>query len=59
MQFIFVVNVEIEREQGKFASRDELAQELEQAIADADPGTIEGDNGGEYSISSWNVALSQ
>jgi hypothetical protein len=56
MRFVFEVEVEVERDEGKFASRDELAEQIESALTDADPGTLDGDAGGSYSTSSWSVA---
>jgi hypothetical protein len=56
MKFTFVVEVEVERDEGKFASRDELADQLIQEIEGADPGSLSGDNGGEYSTTSWEVS---
>ena len=53
--FVFTVTVEVEREEGKFASRDELADQIREAIEGADPGTVEGENGGSYSIVNWTV----
>jgi hypothetical protein len=55
MRFRYVVEVEVEREQGLFASRDELGDQLREALESADPGSLTGDNGGEYSTTSWSV----
>jgi hypothetical protein len=55
MRFRFAVEVEVEREEGKFASRDELADELREAIEQADPGSVEGGNGGVYNVIVWEV----
>jgi hypothetical protein len=55
MTFKFIVNVEVEREEGKFASKDELQEQLQEAISDADPGSVEGENGGVYAVVSWDV----
>lgn len=55
MEFRFVVTVNIERVQGKFASRDEMEERLVEAIDGADPGSLEGDDGGEYEVADWNV----
>ena len=55
MTFTFTVTVEVERTQGKFATREELAEQLREAIEGADPGQLEGDNGGEYEVSSFEV----
>jgi hypothetical protein len=56
MRFNFIVEVEVERIEGKFASRDELSDQIIGALEDADPGDLEGDNGGQYNIISWSVA---
>jgi hypothetical protein len=55
MRFTFTVEVEVEREEGKFASRDDLAEQLQDALAGSDPGVVEGDNGGVYSVVQWDV----
>lgn len=56
MRFRYTVDIEVERVQGKFASRDELGEQLEQALLDADPGSVEGENGGEYEVTGYEVA---
>ena len=56
MRFVFTVEVQADRDEGKFASKDELADQLIEAIEQADPGQIEGDEGGQYSISDWVVS---
>ena len=53
--FEFKVTVEVERETGKFASRSEIFEKLLDEIQSADPGTVDGDEGGEYSVISWEV----
>jgi hypothetical protein len=57
--FSYTIDVEVDRSQGKFASRDELEDQLREAINDAlesaDPGTLEGEAGGEYETTSWEV----
>lgn len=53
--FTFTINVEVEREEGKFASRDEIAEQIREAIESADPGSIEGEAGGSYSVVTWEV----
>lgn len=53
--FEFTVTVEVERETGKFASRSEIYEKLLDAIQSADPGTVDGDEGGEYNVTSWDV----
>ena len=56
MKFTYTVEVEVERDEGKFASRDELSEQFLDAIESADPGSVEGDNGGQYSVIAWVVA---
>jgi hypothetical protein len=55
-RFTFEVEVEANRTEGKFATRDELAEQIQQAIEDANPNSLTGDNGGEYSVDSWEVS---
>lgn len=55
MKFIFRVEVEVERLQGKFASRDELFEQVSEALSDANPNTITGENDGEYEVTTWEV----
>lgn len=58
MRFDFLVSVEVERVEGKFASRDEVAEELVSALTDADPSSIDGigaDGTSSYEVSSWDV----
>lgn len=55
MRFTLIVDVEIEHEAGKFATRDEIGEQLEQAVADAEPGELEGDEGGQYVVTTWEV----
>lgn len=55
MRFVFVVEVEVERDSGPFASKDELADQLVEAIEGADPGSLDGDAGGSYSVSDFRV----
>jgi hypothetical protein len=54
MHFTFTVEVDAERTEGKFASRDELAEQIQEALESADPGSLEGDNGGQYELT-WEV----
>lgn len=57
MRFQYTVEVEVEREGGGlFESRDSLGAEIASAIEGADPGTVSGDNGTEYTVTSWTVA---
>lgn len=56
MKFTFKVEAEAERSQGKFATKDELAEQIMSELEGADPGSLTGDNGGEYEITSWEVS---
>lgn len=56
VRFLFTVEVEAERIQGLFASRDEIEVAIQQALDDANPGEVEGDNGGQYELTVWDVA---
>jgi hypothetical protein len=56
MRFIFTVEVKVSRSEGKFATRDEIAEQIVEALESADPGSYEGDNGGEYATESWDVS---
>lgn len=55
MDFSFVVNASVERSEGKFESRDTIEAALVEALEGADPGDIEGDNGGRYDVTDWSV----
>lgn len=55
MRFQFLVQFEVERTEGKFASRDELEAQLQEALEGADPGTLEGENGGMYDVTALDV----
>lgn len=57
MRFTFRVEVEVDRMEGKFARRDELGDQLIDAIDCADPGELEGEAGGQYTVSSWTVTV--
>jgi hypothetical protein len=52
--FTFAVEVTLDREQGKFVSREEMAEQLAEALQDADPGSVDVDES-TYSVSSWDV----
>jgi hypothetical protein len=59
MRFTFTIEVEVERESGKFASRDEIIGEIEQALEDANYGEISGigsDGDSTYSVIDWSVS---
>lgn len=55
MRFVFEVAVEVERTEGKFASRDEIGDVILDALESADPGSYEGDEGGQYEGVEWSV----
>lgn len=56
------VDIEVDRVAGKFASRDELEAAILEAVTDAleqgDPGSLEGEDGGEYETVEWTVNVS-
>lgn len=56
MRFKFEIECEVSRTEGKFESRETIAQALQDAIEQSDPGSISGDNGGEYSVDSFEVS---
>jgi hypothetical protein len=56
MRFLYLVTAEVERDEGKFASRDELAEQIISEIEGADPGSLSGDEGGAYSVVDWDVS---
>jgi hypothetical protein len=56
--FKFTVTVELDRESGKFASRDEMAEQITDALESADPGYVSGIGAygdSEYSVTDWTV----
>jgi hypothetical protein len=54
--FNFVVHVELDRTQGKFASREDMAYEIQQELESADPGSIYAGENGEYEVTNWEVS---
>jgi hypothetical protein len=59
MKITFTVEVELERVQGKFASKDEIAEQIADELGAADPGSVDGvgaDGESEYEIVSWEVS---
>lgn len=60
MRFEMKVVVEIERLEGKFAPRDELEQEIFDALHDANPSEISNvgaDGASTYEVTSWEVEV--
>ena len=55
MKFTYTVEVEVERTEGKFASRDDIGEQIADELLNADPGNVTGENGGEYEVTSWEV----
>lgn len=55
MQLRFTVTVELSRESGKFASKDEFIEQIIAEIEGVDPGTLEGENEGVYNVDLWEV----
>lgn len=58
MRFSYVVEVEVDRVEGKFASREEVAEQIQEALDNADPGSIDGigsDGTSSYEVQSWDV----
>lgn len=58
-RFTFTVEVEVNRTAGKFASRDEMADAIREAIEGADPGELDGlgpDGETNYTVDSWEVS---
>lgn len=55
MRFTFTVEVEVERIEGKFASREELADQIYEALAQAQLDSVEGGMGGQYEVTVWEV----
>ena len=55
MHFRIIIEGDAERSEGKFASRDDIIQQIVEELEGADPGEVEGENGGTYEITEWNV----
>ena len=56
MKFTFLVEVEVDRIEGKFVSRDEIAEVLMDEITAADPGSMAVGAGSEYETTSFEVS---
>jgi hypothetical protein len=57
MHFDFHISVDVERTEGKFASRDEMEEQVREALEGADPGQLDGENGGMYETTDWTVEV--
>ena len=55
MRFEFSVSAEVERSEGKFASRDEIAQVLQEWLENCNEGEITTDNDATYTVDDWAV----
>ena len=58
MRVKFTVEAEVERISGKFASKDEIEGEIQQALDEANPGSVSGvgaDGDSEYEVNDWTV----
>ena len=54
--FRFVVTAEVERQEGKFASRDEITENIQQWLEEANEQTIDTEDDAVYEIVSWEVS---
>jgi hypothetical protein len=54
-QYKFLITVGLSHLEGKYAPAEELRAQLAEVLDDANPGTITGDNGGEYEVEQWDV----
>jgi ABC-type phosphate/phosphonate transport system permease subunit len=58
VRFTYLVEVEVERTEGKFASREEVEEQITDALESADPGSVDGigaDGDSSYEVTSWDV----
>ena len=55
MRFTYLVEVDVNRVEGKFASRDEIGDQLLAMIEGANEGEVTADEGGIYSVDDWSV----
>jgi hypothetical protein len=56
MKFTYKIEVEAGRIEGKFASREELGEQIVDALDNANPSDLEGEAGGVYEIVAWDVS---
>ena len=50
MRYVFQVDVEVNRTQGKFASKDEISEAIVSEIDGSNPGSVSSGEGAEYEI---------
>lgn len=55
MDIVVVLQVEVERDEGKFASREELEDKVLEEVTGADPSTISTDEDATYSTTNWEA----
>lgn len=57
MRYEFKVLVEVERESGKFVSREEIGDQIRESLENADAGTFYGGADGDsaYNVIDWSV----
>jgi hypothetical protein len=56
MHITITIEVELTRIEGKFATKEELAEQIVTELESAEPGELEGENGGQYEVTSWEVS---
>ena len=58
MRFTFTIEVEVSRESGKFASRDEIAQAIQEELESIDPDlqSVGADGDSVYNVDTWEVS---
>lgn len=55
MIFEYKVRVEVNRIEGKFASREDLGSQISDELENANPSDLTGENDGQYEIVEWEV----
>lgn len=58
MKFSFTVEVEVSRIEGKFATRDEISEYLQEELDGMNPGEVDGvgaDGESRYEITDWSI----
>lgn len=55
MNITIIITAEIEHREGKFASKEELAEALVYELDGMDPGEVYGDDDGRYETTDWQV----
>lgn len=58
MRVYITMEVEVERVQGKFASRDAIEENLRAELDGANPGTLDVDDS-EYEIIDWEISIEE